>query len=588
MKALLIGSDFIKDTDGGLKLLEINTNALIEVKELPNMDFNSLFNFMSGNSLNEIHLICNKDGLNSFLENECSKRGINFVLHQTSKDSIVVPFVEDLPNRLILRVSYDATSIVDDEYASNNRNALDLVKGTSLESPHYFDFNFDTLTSTFSPSVNNEPNYIVKSNNPNYDKNLLPQLYKIDTIEELETLKNSLSNSEYISKYILTTMQTESWGVRHFIYRSVDIIAGPALDFHIHLGSYKRLAQSPKGFFGSNQYNNNNKLWAGQRVEYITNYKLQNRETIILTNEDSVLDTNNNWVSVSSILLGDTLNSAFIDGLPEDQEYAFESWTGTWEALSENFQIQPTQVATIKNVSEEDFYFKIRLENGIEWTDVQDSYFLIEDKDNIIYFKRAKELVVLDKFILWNKTTQILEKNSITNIWVGFGSKMGILLDVEPKDLFIVDLNEDLGVLQHNVGSCSCTTTVSARNCVGCYSPTYGYTCSAKCNSGCVYVCTTECVGCQNCNFCKGGTVSCSCSDKNLKKNIQLVGTSKSGIKIYQFEYINPKKHGKGVYLGTIAQDLMNTKWENAVMKNKNNELCIDYSKIDVKFIKIK
>jgi len=201
MKGLLIGSDFVKDSNGDLKLLEINTNALVEVKELSNMDFNSFFNFMSNNSLNELHLISNKDGLNSILETECQNRGVSFVLHQTAKDSIVVPSVEDLPNRFILRVSYDSTSIVDDEYANNNRNTLDLVRGTSLESPQYFDADFDTLTSTFTPSVNNEPNYIVKSISPNYNKDILPQLYKIDTIEELETLKNCLLENDYISKY---------------------------------------------------------------------------------------------------------------------------------------------------------------------------------------------------------------------------------------------------------------------------------------------------------------------------------------------------------------------------------------------------
>lgn len=588
MKGLLIGSDFVKDLNGDLKLLEINTNALVEVKELPNMDFDSLFNFMSNNSLNELHLISNKDGLNSALEIECQNRGIVFVLHQTAKDSIVVPSVDDLPNRFILRVSYDATSIVDDEYASNNKNTLDLVRGTSLESPHYFDTNFDTVTSTFAPSVNNEPNYIIKSNLPNYNKDVLPQLYKIDTIEELEILKNNLSPNEYISKYYLSTTQTQNSGERHFVYRSIDIIAGQTLEHHIHLGSYKRLAQSSKGFFGTNRFDINKKLWAGQRVEYITNYTLENKESIILTNEDRLLDTNNNWVPVSNLLIGDTLNSAFLDGLPEDQEYAFQNWSGTWESVNQNFQIQPTQIASIISVEEEDFYFKIRLENGIVWVDVQDSYFLIEDSQNVVYFKRAKALDVSDKFIVWNKVTQVLDKIAITNIWVGFGKKTGVLLDVEPKDLFIIDLNDELGVLQHNVGTCACTTTVVARQCGGCPAGTYGYTCQAKCNAGCVNVCLSTCYGCQNCSFCKGGTVSCTCSDINLKKNVKHIGVSPYGIKIYQFEYKNPTKYGKGVYIGTIAQELIGTKWESAVKKNKNNELCIDYSQIDIRFIKIK
>jgi hypothetical protein len=71
-------------------------------------------------------------------------------------------------------------------------------------------------------------------------------------------------------------------------------------------------------------------------------------------------------------------------------------------------------------------------------------------------------------------------------------------------------------------------------------------------------------------------------SDKRLKKNIKFIGVSKSGINIYEFEYL----HKDGKYIGVIAQELLNTKFESA-LKYINNFYEVDYSLIDVEFKKI-
>jgi hypothetical protein len=42
-----------------------------------------------------------------------------------------------------------------------------------------------------------------------------------------------------------------------------------------------------------------------------------------------------------------------------------------------------------------------------------------------------------------------------------------------------------------------------------------------------------------------------------------------------------------GLYEGVIAQELLGTKFENAVIMDKNGYYLVDYSKIDVKFKKL-
>ncbi len=81
-------------------------------------------------------------------------------------------------------------------------------------------------------------------------------------------------------------------------------------------------------------------------------------------------------------------------------------------------------------------------------------------------------------------------------------------------------------------------------------------------------------------------TVSCGKSDRRLKRNIVFRTYSKSGIPVYEFEYID-KADGEGTYIGTMAQDLIKLNKSEAVITDKEGFYLVDYSKIDVDFYKI-
>tara|TARA_B100000131_G_scaffold314053_2_gene350305 strand:- start:811 stop:1026 length:216 start_codon:yes stop_codon:yes gene_type:complete len=66
-----------------------------------------------------------------------------------------------------------------------------------------------------------------------------------------------------------------------------------------------------------------------------------------------------------------------------------------------------------------------------------------------------------------------------------------------------------------------------------------------------------------------------------LKKNIRLVGASKLGINIYEFEYINIVNM-PGRYRGVMAHEV-----PQASIVGENGHLLVDYSLIDVDFSRI-
>jgi len=78
------------------------------------------------------------------------------------------------------------------------------------------------------------------------------------------------------------------------------------------------------------------------------------------------------------------------------------------------------------------------------------------------------------------------------------------------------------------------------------------------------------------------GNIGGAFSDRRLKENIKLIGSSPSGLRIYAFEYIN-KIFGKGTWQGVMSDEIP----QNAVIKHKNGYDRVDYSKIDVEFKKL-
>lgn len=78
--------------------------------------------------------------------------------------------------------------------------------------------------------------------------------------------------------------------------------------------------------------------------------------------------------------------------------------------------------------------------------------------------------------------------------------------------------------------------------------------------------------------------IQVSPSDKRLKNIIRKIGTSTLGINIYEFTY---KFNSHQIYVGIIAQELIGTEFESALIEDKSGYYAVDYSKIDVKFSKL-
>ena len=66
-----------------------------------------------------------------------------------------------------------------------------------------------------------------------------------------------------------------------------------------------------------------------------------------------------------------------------------------------------------------------------------------------------------------------------------------------------------------------------------------------------------------------------------MKEDVEKVGKSDDGVPVVEFEYKDDEL-GEGRYRGVIAQDLIGTEHEDAVIQMDNGMLGVDYDKIDV------
>ena len=71
-------------------------------------------------------------------------------------------------------------------------------------------------------------------------------------------------------------------------------------------------------------------------------------------------------------------------------------------------------------------------------------------------------------------------------------------------------------------------------------------------------------------------------SDRRLKKNINLIGESPSGLNIYSFEYID-SKYGEGLWQGVMSDEIP----QEAVIQMDNGYDAVNYNMLDVEFKQI-
>ena len=476
MRAVLVGIDYVKDTDGSFKVLELNTNVAI-----PNIDGTIYFetdsfkSFLTENGIQDVHLIISQNAVLAGYYRDldkigvkppvwiaqlgisCDDVGVTFQSHLL-KTNEGIPNIEDSPTTLIIRQSYDSTALIDDSYARDNFQFLKLLHDSNPNSiPKtcfvHNQYGFDSVDSIRDNGIH--PNFIIKKRYPSTNYNEYPKLYKITTQEELTSLKDSLSVDDILQEFIFNGNDLLEGKMK--TYRSVDCFYGE-LDILNLLHPFEHT--NPLIITEVTDYSNNQvQVW--DRPKYLQ--KSINSgcdgtlKRYIADDTTKVLKIDNTLIDAEDLVIGDTLKTVSIPTLPDsDSGNTYLKWSGDTQTVLSETSISATTVQNIETQIQNLWIKTLTLSNGSSFSDVKDATILV-NQSGVTKFKKYIHVALGDEVIYYNNTTDSIETATITNIGYSYTRENVYLLDVEDIDVYMVSeegvTSPSSFLIQHN-GAC--------------------------------------------------------------------------------------------------------------------------------------
>lgn len=594
MRSVLLATDFVRKDDGTLTPLEINTNSGHEItldfdvpaqengRKVPEFmkNFSSYFNhiefdgFLKSNGITTIKLIDKRGGTCTIFESFAIEYNYQYELISVPEGSLTVPEVEDGEDVLIIRISYDTYALIDDIYARDMFEFHNLIKDEEFAAPVTFNVettdNVDTINS-FKPSQTGEsPNYLVKPKLPGYPKGVYPKLYRLDNMDDVNLLKSSITENEFLQEYQFNSSSLIDNRVT--FVRSMDLIYGSNLDVFniINYKSINSVSTQNSLLRYDSELDTDKKLTPILAAKWYPKWFEKSRVISYEFDElDEILMPDLTDKLAAELKLNDSvMGIKFTEDIKNKQ-------TGSVSDL-QTFTSGSTPISLFRESDLNCVFINITAEdeNGTSysWYDgINNLYLMQKQGTDVAQYsdQPSSHMVVGDKIFVFDFLTNSPKPLTVTDIYFDIKDiktyTMG--LSDEFREFFI-KLDDNLYLLQHNSG-CDQGCGVF----YDCGSTLWGSPLCDRCAKGSV-----------NCPICTpfGGSYACN-SDIRLKENINLIGTSVSGINIYEFNYINDSQK----YEGVIAQELIDTEFANALVIGEDGNYKVDYSKIDVEFKKI-
>ena len=106
MKGTLFSADFVKDSDGNLRLLELNTDTGFIKQELQNFDFSQFEQMLVDNNISELDIIYKPDLHEYFVNQLLSSLSFEITvnLHKEDNTTIYPTQVTNSDNKFIIKI----------------------------------------------------------------------------------------------------------------------------------------------------------------------------------------------------------------------------------------------------------------------------------------------------------------------------------------------------------------------------------------------------------------------------------------------------------------------------------------------------
>jgi hypothetical protein len=442
MRTVLIGSDFMYNSNEDLIPIETNTNigwddlnTRIESDE-ESLNLTSLLQFISDGGFTKIEYI----GALPVFYNQLSKSvDIECNMHSVQR-SVTIPYIEDNDTTLIIRSAYDTTAILDDEYCANKINFLNLIKNQSFGSEFaYMDSSGSLINSITNILDNGEhPNFILKAVAPYYNKFVYPKLFKVSNQEELNTILNEVNNDYFLMPYYYNPNKLYNNHVQ--VVRSLNLLFPPNLE-SLQIGQYHKICSD--AIDESPEYDETNFTYLGDRAHYLTTIK--NDWIPKLEDTDLVEMADGTFKTALDLQIGDDLktidipNPNNVDIINENVNYEIDI-----NELISNSTYSTNKITNKRRVHRRASVINIQFQDTTTWSDVSESRYLVE-RDGIVGFIKIGALKSGDIVILIDTSSSELSfiQKIVNTIERTYSIFEGWILTVERQHLFLTKSDEN-------------------------------------------------------------------------------------------------------------------------------------------------
>lgn len=505
MKSVLISVDFIYKEDGTLHPTELNTSTKddLSIRLLNNSNFldlvpeyfehEELNTFMINNNLSKIITIT-QTGFDRIFKAFANFYGFEYEIIVVGPNQITIPDVEDKEDTLIIRIAYDTYALIDDLYARDNYEFHNLIKNESFASPVTFNENsFDTITKLDLSQDGKMPNYVVKARTPGYIAHEYPRGYRLDSSDELNTLKQNLKNNEFIAKFEFNNPLSLIDNRTHHL-RTMSLIYGENLDVLslIYYKSLNYISTKNEVLKYNSEIDSNKKLDDLFLSKYYPTWYSKTGLNYHAEDTDRVLKPDGSTVSFTDLQVGDSVKSIFFnsDLAFNMDEQDFSIFENPEIGISEIGALSSAKFGIVINITATHETY-----GTFSWNDGAGNVYIIRkpsQSNNVVLWTKAGIIEVGDEIMIYDNSIGQVIPLIVQDISFEIKNSDLYLISLKPKPEFLVQLdtsNTNLYLIQHN-------------SCIG-------YICYAGFYNRCVY---TQCQDCgknsPNCANCGGGATT--------------------------------------------------------------------------------
>ena len=339
MKGTLFSADFVKDSNGNLRLLELNTDTGFRSSSISQFDFTEFFSVLSDNNIDSLEIIYKpfQSDLVDFLSQSIQSHPniTSFVTYEEEITTIYPTNVEDSETKFILRMAYDESALFDSEYCKTSLELhklfIDASDTGSIPSMYISssEFFYDGLERV----VNSENVPDVTLKDETYAR--LPlSFYKIQTQDgvSLENSFDSFISQSYTESNILMNYE-DTDGNTHKSIRTFNIIYGSELGIiNLVTFDYSAIFSKPESL----SFIDESKLSSKHYYEFASNHfkSISDNAWGGIFEEELISNSDGNPIQISDVVLGDSYKSFYIEGTPDtDSINVFSSWSYPGQTL---------------------------------------------------------------------------------------------------------------------------------------------------------------------------------------------------------------------------------------------------------------